>query len=198
MEVLPAAAVVTEAAMLRELDIAHMRHDEVDLVAVPFRMPLAAATAAGGDRIPLHGLVMWFDTWCQEHGPIATTATARGGAPAAAAAAAAGDDDDDDDDMPGLTTANGDAATATPTVGASGGATPLAAVERRMTVSTSPFAPPTHWQQTLFLFHEPIAVPRSTGTAVEGTISMVRDGRNPREYRFVIDVAGTRVQYHMR
>jgi protein arginine N-methyltransferase 3 len=53
-------------------------------------------------------------------------------------------------------------------------------------LDTAPAAPATHWMQSLLLLREPLAAP--AGAALAGTISMVRDARNPREYRFAVSV----------
>lgn len=63
------------------------------------------------------------------------------------------------------------------------------------TLSTSPADVPTHWAQTLFLLETPLNTP-SDGV-VSGSITMARDGANPREYRFIIKLGGRTLNYHM-
>ena len=55
-------------------------------------------------------------------------------------------------------------------------------------LDTAPDAAPTHWFQTILLLREPAVVP--TGAQWGGALSMVRDARNPREYRFAVDFGG--------
>lgn len=53
--------------------------------------------------------------------------------------------------------------------------------------STGPFTTPTHWQQTVFLFQEPIIA--NQGEEIKGTMDMIRDIVNPRCYRFRANLA---------
>jgi hypothetical protein len=59
-------------------------------------------------------------------------------------------------------------------------------------LTTDPASKPTHWQQTLLLFAQPLArVP--AGSELAGSFDMLRDAVNPRELRFAARVkdAGT-------
>ena len=69
-------------------------------------------------------------------------------------------------------------------------------------LDTAPAAAPTHWFQSILLLREPITVP--AGGTLKGALSMLRDARNPREYRFTIDIdagdhgAAVSQSWHMR
>ena len=74
------------------------------------------------------------------------------------------------------------------------------------TLPTGPLQTPTHWAQTLLLFEAPLTLPPG-GAA--GTLTMLRDASNPREYRIALTLhaAGTAAaaaapmlqqSYHMR
>ena len=62
----------------------------------------------------------------------------------------------------------------------------------RVTLCTSPTSPPTHWHHTVLLLREPPCV--QPGGTLRGTFSMVRDAKNPREYRFAVELEGGAVQ----
>ena len=81
--------------------------------------------------------------------------------------------------------------------GAPVGGGAAAASESRVVLDTAPTAPPTHWMHTILLFETPIAA--KEGETMRGTISMLRDARNPRQYRFTVEVEGGRKQsWHMK
>jgi SAM-dependent methyltransferase len=195
-------------ACLSDICMLTMRDADLDIVGAPYELEIvgegvpmtgpsgighegalaaaataaAAAAAVGGRTVVLHGLAIWFDIdFGDETKPAA--AAVSGGAPAPVR----GSGDDDDDDAPPLE----DAAEAAPPAAAAAAAAAASTGSPRepyehVFFSTGAHATPTHWQQTLLLFEQPLTVER--GARVRGTLDMTRDAVNPRCYRFAATV----------
>jgi hypothetical protein len=204
VEVLPPGALCSPPATLREFDLLHMARAEQDVLDAPVELVVAPGTPT------LHGIALWFDIAFggDTYDPArAAAARARsGGAHTAAGVAPAGGDSGGDDDLPPLEAAGSapPPAKATPSVTAA----PVPATgDHVVTFSTGPAVTPTHWQQTLLLLDKPLPLPDAPaggpGVTVRGSLSMVRDTSNPREYRFHLVIneppsARHRQSFHMR
>lgn len=168
------------------------------LSAAAVGAPAASAepVAGGGEWADLHGIGLWFDI---DFGPetfdplrcreLAVRAAALKAAPPSAATG-----DADDDDAPPLEpTPVPSSAVSAPGVSAQ------LEDHYRVRFSTSPAHEPTHWVQTMLPFPAPLRV--RIGDSVAGRITMRRDGANPREYHFDLELggahAGRRYAYHM-
>jgi hypothetical protein len=176
VEVVPAAAIASDTATVRELDITHMSAGEQDIVAAPFCVTLSGGTTSGASGVSggvgsaaaagsvrVHALVVWFDIRFDDTPYDPARAAARAAAGGGSAPVAAGGNSGD-----------GSSQAVQAREGAGAGA-----------FSTGPFTTPTHWQQTALALATPIDVP--AGSLLDGRLSMVRDAVNPREYRFVLE-----------
>jgi len=218
VEVLPAACLGTSTADLAHLDLLHMARSEQDIVQAPFALQLHPGVAV------LHGVALWFDCgFGEETFDPARVRGVRVGSGGGGGAGVETAPPHDSDEPPPLEAAGGDAMSSSAAAAQSAAAAsaavapdlPLAPVS----FSTSPGHTPTHWQQALMLLEPPLRVagdvPAATSpgsdphgssapaAVVRGTLSMVRDPVNPREYRFQLElIAPTGVRhtqsFHMR
>ena len=195
VEVLPASALRSPPHCLAFLDLLSMPRAAQDIIAAPLALHMEPGVCM------LHGVAIWFDCGFSDivyTPPIGSGDTKPAGSGGAAATAC------DGDDLPPLEEASAPHAAPAAALGAAAAAmarSPPAPVA----FSTSPLVKPTHWQQTLLLLDQPLTfVPAPGGqpTTISGTLSMMRDVRNPREYRFMLELAVGAARhsqsYHMR
>ena len=196
VEDLPAGSLASAPphARLARLCMATMAQEDQDLRGVAFELRIEggtprAATGAGGGVL-VHALAVWFSVdfgEAERYWPAgAAEAGAAGAGAAAAAAAPAPPAAAGEEDVPELEVVAASGS------GRDGGAQAVVPETPQVTLCTSPTSPPTHWHHTVLLLREPPCV--QPGGALRGTFSMVRDAKNPREYRFTVELEGGAVQ----
>ena len=175
-------------ATLAVLRMAHMSQEEQDLRGVPFSLTVQPAREGfeldKEGKILVHGLAVWFNVGWEEdrYWPAGSS----GAPPPPPPPASAKLEVTGDDLPPELEEVEGR--------GGGGGA---AAAASAPPLCTSPHSTPTHWHQTTLLLREPQRV--KPGGVLRGSMSMVRDGTNPREYRFAVDFeCGASQRWHMK
>jgi protein arginine N-methyltransferase 3 len=171
------------------LRMASMTQSDQDILSVPFcllieRGPRAEVLvgSSGGEKVVVHGLAIWFsvDFGEDRYWP-------QGSAPPDVQAGRLADAEAGEEDVPDFE--------ALPSSAAGAPAMPAAPSPGGVRLCTSPTSPPTHWHQTLLLLKDPPAL--LPGEELRGTFSMVRDQKNPREYRFSVDIGGRTQKWHL-
>lgn len=183
--VLRPESVVSQHQSISTMNTCTMTSADLDIVGAPFELKIERqgvkafdGSEGGSEGVPVHGIAIWFDidfgdaTYPGRPGNAAATQ------PQSTSNAAAGPNAGSDDDVPPLEE-DAPASSSSPAISAPAS---TSAPFNRVTFSTGPHVTPTHWQQTLLLFPEPVLV--VVGDSVAGKVDMVRDPVNPREYRF--------------
>jgi hypothetical protein len=216
VETLPVESIVTSTSVVRRLNLLSMEASEQDILDSKFEleykegrssdavaretassspeqkgnesssasMPTSSSSSSSsepeGGRL-LHGIALWFDVDFTDE---------RYAGVAGKTQVLSKKAEEEDDDAPPL-----ESAVETPAAASALSAlsSPISSPPATATVhgclSTSPFAPRTHWYQTLLLFDKPHQL--TTGsTKVKGSISMSRDASHSRDYRFLVQLDG--------
>ena len=176
------AASLTSApphATLARLCMASMRQEDQDIRGVGFRLAIGqgerAEVVEGGVRV--HALAVWF------HVDFAGELYQPKQPQASSSSSSSGGVEQEEEEAPELEEVP---SSASASAGASASsAEPAPGVVR---LCTSPSAQPTHWHHTILLLKTPPTV--APGQTLAGKYSMVRDSKNPREYRFTVELEG--------